>query len=711
MADGIRLPFVVDLQGMEALTQELPNVAREAGKDGADALAAGWAQGASPEKAIDSLTRTINKNTKASLEGAAKIQHELDLEIRQIRKTAQGFENVAEVQDKVKQAVASATRAARRRVEALESSTDKLGKRFNVAAEMGSKLGAIPGLGRLGTALGGLAGGFSALLSPVGLAVAAVASVGAAFVGAAASGAILLKGLFDVVHGYEDLVDAVKPLESMDLGLTDEQKDSFGKAKAGVDSLGVVLKGLALTWASEFTPAIEEGTRLLVALGLAASDAFKVFTEANDPIKNSFKIIGEAMFRPLVLTNEFIQANITLADLLGIDVPAAVRIAASAHDKMTESMVNVPYQAAQTGWAGVTFAMGDYMDKADALIGRQRALNDAIGEGAQAAIEWVDIDLTPEIKAADEATAALSATWAQFAEDRSDASTQLTAEYQRQIDKVRELIDAGGDRVQGQELINMLTQELGIELAKLDPLYLSQQERLKALKDRQAEMNELQATAVKAAMEGLAAFNSLAQTTFQTRKAAYDEVKARHEDLGRALTETEKAHEAELKAAAKRAWKWQQGLAVAQALSQGAVAGVQALAQLGPIAGAIAAAGIVATTVASSVATIKSQQPEFARGGIVDPSMADSMGRVQATVEANEAVLNQRAAATLGSGFINNLNATGGAPVAPSGGSVTINFRDAPLDTMMYRMVQGPGQFSDMIRNITNPRGAALVMA
>ena len=54
---------------------------------------------------------------------------------------------------------------------------------------------------------------------------------------------------------------------------------------------------------------------------------------------------------------------------------------------------------------------------------------------------------------------------------------------------------------------------------------------------------------------------------------------------------------------------------IAATIGSGAVAAVQAFAQLGPIAGAIAAAGIVATTTASSLALIRSQTPTFHIGG------------------------------------------------------------------------------------------------
>lgn len=710
--EGIRIPVEIDLGAMEALTQDLPAAAREAGQQAGEALGDGLESGTKDaDKALDKLNKSIAKNTKAALDGAEKIQAELEDEIKTIRKTAEGFEEVADVQAKVKKAIASATRASKKRMEALESSTEKASKRLNALGEVGEKVGRLPGVGRMGSLVGGLAASFGALLTPAGLAVAAVAAVGAALLAGVAAGVAFVAGLGSIIHGYEDLVDAIKPLEDMGLGLDQEEIDSFGRAKAGMDSLWVIGKGLALTWASQFTPAVEAATTVLVAIGLAALDAFKVFAEGQDPVKNTFKEIGKAIFAPTRILNDFIQAHIILADLLGIKVPKVVRKAATGLDKLQESFEAMPYSAARTGWKGVEMSLGSYMDKAGELITTQKAINDEIWKGKEAAIAWVDIDLTPEIREADKATQDLAATWAKFAIDRSSASDQVWAKYQAQIDQVQGLIDKGGDRVQGQQLINMLIDEMNIKLAETDPLYESHEQRLKRIKDRHAEIKVVQDTAVDATMQGLAAFNSLAQTSFQSRMAAYEDVKATHADLDRELTDAEVRHEANLKAAAKRAWKWQQGLAVAQAIAQGAVAAVQAFAQLGPIAGAIAAGGIILTTIAASVATIKAQKPEFSKGGIVGSYAADSMGRVAATVEANEAVLNQRAVASIGTQGVHNLNAGVGAGTGGGMASASINFRDAPLDQMMFRLVQGPGRFADLIRSVTSPRSATMVMA
>ena len=62
-------------------------------------------------------------------------------------------------------------------------------------------------------------------------------------------------------------------------------------------------------------------------------------------------------------------------------------------------------------------------------------------------------------------------------------------------------------------------------------------------------------------------------------------------------------------------WNDIKAMQVASTTAAGATAVAVALAQLGPIAGPIAAAGIVATTIAQSLALIKSQAPTFHIGG------------------------------------------------------------------------------------------------
>lgn len=158
--------------------------------------------------------------------------------------------------------------------------------------------------------------------------------------------------------------------------------------------------------------------------------------------------------------------------------------------------------------------------------------------------------------------------------------------------------------------------------------------------------------------------------------AAYRRGEVATEDLSDAqrkaidseLTAREESAEARAKVekkSAKEAFETSKAVAIAQAVVAGATAIVQSFAQLGPIGGAIAAVGIVATT-AAEIALIDSTKPAFHAGGMYpDEGNARLLG--------GEPVINRQAAARLGldtPGAVADVN-QGGAG-GPSMGGVTV---------------------------------------
>lgn len=132
---------------------------------------------------------------------------------------------------------------------------------------------------------------------------------------------------------------------------------------------------------------------------------------------------------------------------------------------------------------------------------------------------------------------------------------------------------------------------------------------------------------------------------------------AQRKSIATVLSEQEAAAAARTRAdrkAARAAWQTQQDLNIAQTFAAGAVALIQAFAQLGPAAGAIAGIGIAAAT-AASIATISSQKPAFHSGGVVGGS-ANGQGEVSARLLPGEALLNRQATNALGSSGVAALN-------------------------------------------------------
>ena len=96
---------------------------------------------------------------------------------------------------------------------------------------------------------------------------------------------------------------------------------------------------------------------------------------------------------------------------------------------------------------------------------------------------------------------------------------------------------------------------------------------------------------------------------------------------------------------AVRQFKASKAAAIAEATINGAVAITRALASLGPVAGALATAGISAST-AAQIGVIASQKPAFDRGGMIQGGrMAD---QVPINALPGEAVLSRGAVRAVG---------------------------------------------------------------
>lgn len=115
----------------------------------------------------------------------------------------------------------------------------------------------------------------------------------------------------------------------------------------------------------------------------------------------------------------------------------------------------------------------------------------------------------------------------------------------------------------------------------------------------------------------------------------------------------------------ERLFRVQKGASIAEATINGAVAVTNAL-KMGPVAAAIAAAAITATT-AAQISLIAQQEPAFDTGGLVRGGlMARSPDQMSARVLPGESILNRSATDRIGEQGVNALN--GGAPL----GGVTV---------------------------------------
>lgn len=116
------------------------------------------------------------------------------------------------------------------------------------------------------------------------------------------------------------------------------------------------------------------------------------------------------------------------------------------------------------------------------------------------------------------------------------------------------------------------------------------------------------------------------------------------------------------------AYRASQATAITQTTISGIVAAMQALAQLGPVAGGIAAGAIAITTGASIAAIASEPPPAFFRGG--GPLRREGQGEQLVMMHDGERVLNARAVRDLGDGVIDAINA--GFGMQSGGGPATV---------------------------------------
>lgn len=135
----------------------------------------------------------------------------------------------------------------------------------------------------------------------------------------------------------------------------------------------------------------------------------------------------------------------------------------------------------------------------------------------------------------------------------------------------------------------------------------------------------------------------------------------------------------------------QKALAIAQTTINGLVAGIKAFADLGPVAGTIAAVGIAASTAAALVQISSQPIPTMHSGGIVG-----GIGDTPINAQGGEAVLNREAVSGLGAEGVEALNSGGGV-----GGTVVVEmtYKQRVFDRVVIDNLRKGGPLSAALSN------------
>lgn len=612
---------------------------------------------------------------------------------------------VRQLEINYKKAEKAASKAARASSAAAKSAGAAASKASKEAAEGLLELGDLAGFSK--DRIDKLSKGLAAFSNPVTLGAAAVGGLAVALVAAGAAAV-------ELVRYSKEASKAVEPFRELEgfNGVSPQALSALETANASLDALGTLAKQAALLFAADLAPAVELGATTAVKLGLAFVDTVNSFAKGQGVIREIGRLIGtflvRANFSAVTAINELGRAFGTLAKGIGQDAIGDYFLEEAAkYDRWTAS-VGASLSDAALGGLGevigeVNASLSDYDARAAELIGLQVKVNRAAGAGSKAATEqakaldaqaaaakaaaaaYAQLQRANEAQAQVEAFALENARLAASLSDDSGlqiALIEAEADARRkaaeeQADQLRRLGRSKEAQILLEERYALISQQSAEQVAAIQA---SQEVASLGFVDRLGAQWESwgarTTTVIGEVAQAAAAFAALELQQTQQR---LDQIRTARDQLGENITKAQakrlrKAEKEEQKAAVK-AFRAQQASALAIAAVQGAQAVIAALAQLGPVAGPIAAAAISAAVGAQAAVIAGASPPKFHRGGMIgssDPRAGSDRSERMAVVRQGEAVLTPQGVAAIG-GPAGVDAANGGR--AGAGGPIVVNLQ------------------------------------
>jgi len=508
------------------------------------------------------------------------------------------------------------------------------------------------------------------LSSPLGQ--IAVAGVGAALaVGAVATAvAGVSAAAVASVRASNELLDKFEALAAVEgFAIPAEDVESIRQANAALDSIQVTAERLVVIFAGQVAPSVQTVAVEIVKLGLAAGDVLDGMGSAASVVGNLFNQMGRIVVGSI---SPIAQTFLNLADISATLARAAgLDEMARKFERVANAATEIPLEVVELGFEGISIATADYQQRAEQLIGTVRKLSEEQKEQTKSSKEAAD----QTKKQADQVKALVAAGKERNAQvDRDIALSKQNAQIVARATEVE--LDAIGELARARDE----------ELAKAEAIRLQRLENArndKAIRLEAEREFEIARTAI--------------HEEFERERTRINEVEAEHRrqideahhratmaNIGTAsqivlsnahqtiqglqmIAEDEKS-----KKAARRLFIAGKVSGIGMVAVNTAVGMTKAIADLGPIAGALAA-GVIAVNGAVQAEVIRRQKvPKFYRGTSMVERHAAGTSRIMggtadavpAILHEGEAVLNRRAAERMGRGNIEAMNAgrTGGAP-------------------------------------------------
>tara|TARA_Y100001963_G_scaffold22809_2_gene29947 strand:+ start:3564 stop:5486 length:1923 start_codon:yes stop_codon:yes gene_type:complete len=506
------------------------------------------------------------------------------------------------------------------------------------------QFGAIKGLS--GAAFGGVAGDVFDLVE-----VLTGVGKGMAVVGAGLAALSIAPELIRGVHEFAD--GARESAKALGHTFTSEQVSRVGAFEASTrqfeDALNELKMESQILVGSGLTPMIQAMAQVLSGINnILDSDPVHYFSELVDAVGDSkdqfLEMLGpidDVAMAILRIPEAPLRLLMAFGDAQADFSPMAAEIL-----KVSDAMEDTGETAKKTGKVYHDEAKSIeqiFDDRAKAISAQQKMEQEALADIEAARNEEARQDRAryqARIQLGKDATASAIADMEAEAEAERQVQLLQAENHQRAMAREEEA------KRQREERREELEQEM-LALADLQGIAVGAAASFADLKFQAtregAEDATNKADKLKQEIEQLK--GTIKDANAEERREIQQTIRDKEDELAIAEVEAKQARRL-----ARKQFKETKGLRISEAIINGAAAAVRALAELGPVAGAIAAAGI-ATTTAVQVATIRAQKPpKFHMGGMIEPDEQISVLR------RGEAVLNERAAQRLGRQTIESLN-------------------------------------------------------
>ena len=508
------------------------------------------------------------------------------------------------------------------------------------------------------------------LSSPLGqLAIGATAAALAVGGVAVAFGAVATASV-SAVRASDELLTKFEKLSSVEgFDIPEEDVESIRQANAALDSVQSTAERLVVVFAAKVAPSVEATAVEIVKLGLAAGDVLNAMGGGAALVGSAFGMLAKTI---VSVMTPALGKLLQLSDIAGnIAGAAGLDELAAKFRSVSGAVEDIPIDVLEFGFEELSIATQDYQARAEELVGVSRELADAERETKEA----TDASTKSREKAADATKRQAEQIKAVIAAGKARS---------QQVDKdlaLREQNTAIIQKATAVELSEMgkLAQATDAELAKA--ALIRQQRMENAQNDHflrlqaETEFQEAQTAIVDHyERERSRIMDEEGQARFDAARAQEEgqrELRSRFASLAissaaqaTASISTILADQGQKKRA-RQMFKVAKALNVAMVVMETIRASRGALlppptgygAVLGP-----AAATIIAASGAVQVAAIKAQKPpRFYRGtSMVQRADGGAGDAVPAVLHQGEAVLNRRAAQSIGRSQIDALNAGGG---------------------------------------------------